>query len=401
MRRIEKLQKIEFGEGADKVKFHGEKRKFHIMWEQLNKELREKRVAGTLAESFKILEEPTAVLKLMDDYNAGEISKEDMKEEHGGIEAVQVWMSSIARYEKNKETAEENGEKAMDIIEKFIGPEVSQFTNEIRNDDSKGSLEKAREMLELLKFKYGLYDMTTSIFVNAEITNIGTCETHEDVEILIATLDAFQEEMGKINGMERMSDLVMIQHAVSRFPKQKEGEGRQSAVSYFYQQIVADLSQPRTDIIKWGEVVEMRRRKLEIEKLMNPQETKKNKEEEKKTVVKEVNMVQGRREEDEGRKERGNGSGGSGQQRWTTNPKVSNSKNRLCYNYENTGKCSYGDNCRFMHEENRSKGNNDEGKRKKEGRKEARWRKQMRPCSALDKDGYSVRSKSDIQKTPE
>lgn len=157
-----------------------------------------------------------------------------------------------------------------------------QLTKEIREDEDVISLTRVRTAMDVIKTNYGQEDVGTQIKVNMEITQIGYCETHKDVTLNIEMLDAYQAEKKAIAGMTPMTDMEMVQHLVSRFPKAKDRQGVRSTTQVFYENMLEEISMKQTADVKWTDVVEHRRAKLDIRRMMGEeeeeQETKKESE---------------------------------------------------------------------------------------------------------------------------
>ena len=364
MKRIEAVQTIEYGK--DKKTWNGERRYFHTFVEQLRKAWKVLKV-DTAVKSFTIQEAPIGVQDMLRRYNLGIMEAGEFTKE-GGIKSVAVWMQIVSGYEKNDTEAREKGDAAMQVLESMIGKEVMQLTKEIREDEDVISLTRVRTAMDVIKTNYGQEDVGTQIKVNMEITQIGYCETHKDVTLNIEMLDAYQAEKKAIAGMTPMSDMEMVQHLVSRFPKAKDRQGVRSTTQVFYENMLEEISMKQTADVKWTDVVEHRRAKLDIRRMMGEEEEE---QETKKESFAHMSVRQGEDNNWRGgnRDNRGGGrsSGhrtqgrssyetqGRGNYGWQGRSNYGgqdsrNEKFKTCYLWTN-GTCRYGEQCKFSHDD--------------------------------------------------
>ena len=122
----------------------------------------------------------------------------------GGIQAVSMWQKQVEVYEKNKKDAQDQGNMAMNIFETMIGGEVKKVTKAVRERGegllglSEVSLVRMRKVMEIIDARYGQEDMATRMKVQAEMEQIGHCDSHQDVQVLIEVLEEYQEELEQI-----------------------------------------------------------------------------------------------------------------------------------------------------------------------------------------------------------
>ena len=372
MKRIEVVKDIEYGK--EKQVWNGDKRYYHKFLEQMKKLWKTNKVESAV-KNYKIKEEPVGVIDLMTRYNNGTMLADELARE-GGTETVALWMKIIQDYEKNGVEAREKGDVAMHLLEGMLGKEVLKATSDIREDEEEISLIRVREAMKVIADQYGQEDVGTQMKVNLEVTNIGYCETHKDVTMLIEILDAYQTERKAIAGMIPMTDLEMIQHLVTRFPKAKDRKGMRTTVQVFYEHMLEEISIKQTKV-KWTDVVENRRAKLEILKLLGDGEEEEEEKQMKKESIVNMSVRQG---EDSNYYSRGgnrdNRGGGGGRNGYNMQGRGGNGresygvqarnnsyiKTRQCLDWGKKEGCRYGEQCRFLHGEGKQ-GKESGGKR--------------------------------------
>ena len=171
---------------------------------------------------FQIKERPDGIIDMLDRYNGGFMDLAELILE-GGIQAVSMWQKQVEVYEKNKKDAQDQGNMAMNIFETMIGGEVKKVTKAVRERGegilvlSEVSLVRMRKVMEIIKARYAQEDMATRMKVQAEMEQIGQCESHQDVQVLIEVLEEYQEELEQIAGMQKMSDMEMVHQLTKRF----------------------------------------------------------------------------------------------------------------------------------------------------------------------------------------
>ena len=208
-KKVEPRKIIEYGETT---KWNGDKRTVHIFKEQLYKNF----IKAKIDMKFRIKERPDGIIDMLDRYNGGFMDLAELILE-GGIQAVSMWQKQVEVYEKNKKDAQDQGNMAMNIFETMIGGEVKKVTKAVRERGegivllSEVSLVRMRKVMEIIDARYGQEDMATRMKVQAEMEQIGHCDSHQDVQVLIEVLEEYQEELEQIAGMQKdLEEVIMV-----------------------------------------------------------------------------------------------------------------------------------------------------------------------------------------------
>jgi len=175
-----------------------------------------------------------------------------------------------------------------------------------------------------------------------------------------------------------MTALEMIQQFVTRFPRAKDRKGMRTTVQIFYEHMLEEISTKQTKV-KWTEVVENRRAKLEILKLLGDGEEEEEKQMKKESIV----NMSARQGEDSNyyskggnRDNRGGGGGrngynmqgrgGNGRESYGVQARNNSYiKTRQCLDWGKKEGCRYGEQCRFLHGDGKQ-GKESGGKRDKD-----------------------------------
>ena len=338
-KKVEPRKIIEYGETT---KWNGDKRTVHIFKEQLYRNF----IKAKIDMKFRIKERPDGIIDMLDRYNGGFMDLAELILE-GGIQAVSMWQKQVEVYEKNKKDAQDQGNMAMNIFETMIGGEVKKVTKAVRERGegiillSEVSLVRMRKVMEIIDARYGQEDMATRMKVQAEMEQIGHCDSHQDVQVLIEVLEEYQEELEQIAGMQKMSDMEMVHQLTKRFPK-----------TSFYTQMVEVIAGMQISDIKWDEVVQMRKSKIAVLEMIG-----RGAEDEGETETKIVNMMREENKKEQGTRgdkdsrRGGNGYGNAkGFGRSDYGKQGRGYERRVCHQWANNGQCRFGGECRFEHD---------------------------------------------------
>ena len=343
-KKIERRKTIEYGETT---KWSGDKRTVHTFKEQLYRNL----IKAKIDINFQIKERPDGIIDMLDRYNGGHMDLNELNLE-GGIQAVSMWQKQVEVFEKNKKEAQEQGNMAMNIFEIMTGGEVKKVTKAIRErgegiqELSEVSLVRMRKVMEIIEARYAQEDMATRMKVQAEMEQIGQCESHQDVQVLIEVLEEYQEELEQIAGMQKMSEMEMVHQLTKRLPK-----------TSFYTQMVEVIAGMQIRDIKWDEVVQMRQSKIAVLEMIG-----RSTEEEGETDIKTVNMTKEESKKEQWQGTRGDkdsrrGGNGYGNTRGRNDYGRSDYgkqgrgyERRVCHQWTNNGHCRFGGEYRFEHD---------------------------------------------------